>query len=59
MHFPFLQRSAKVDAPGRVNAAGKLGRSDKLTAVIPFIKPVAQTLAELCIDQALRVSAKD
>ena len=25
-----VQRSAKVDAPGCVNAAGKLGRSDKL-----------------------------
>ena len=24
-----LQRSAKVDAPGCVNTAGKLGRSDK------------------------------
>ena len=26
----FIQRLAKVDAPGCVNAAGKLGRSDKL-----------------------------
>ena len=25
-----IQRSAKVDAPGRVNAVGKLGRSEKL-----------------------------
>ena len=25
-----VQRSARVDAPGCVNAAGKLGRSDKL-----------------------------
>ena len=25
-----IQRSAKVDAPGCVNAAGKQGRSDKL-----------------------------
>ena len=25
-----IQRSAKVGAPGCVNAAGKLGRSDKL-----------------------------
>ena len=25
----YIQKSAKVDAPGCVNAAGKLGRSDK------------------------------
>ena len=29
-HVPSVQSSAKVDAPGCVNAAGKLGRSDKL-----------------------------
>ena len=40
-----VQGSAKVDAPGCVNAAGKLGRRSD---VMKFTKPGAPTLTVLC-----------
>ena len=43
-----VQRSAEVDAPGCVNAVGKLGKKWYATAVIKFTKPGAPTLADLC-----------
>ena len=37
-----------VNAPGCVNAAGKLGQKGYATVVIKFTKPGAPTLADLC-----------
>ena len=55
-----IQRSAKVDAPGWVNAADKLGKKSYATAVMKFTKPGAPTLADLSISviQCLQRSAK-
>ena len=42
-----VQRWAKVDAPGCVNAAGKVRQKWFATAGANFTKPVASTLAHL------------